>query len=459
MGEQLSLEDRILALEANDKILLAENKEQANLIKLLYLRICELEEENRQLRNFKNSSNSSIPPSKDIARITIKKPASGKKTGGQPGHKGAFLEMTDTPDEIIDIMPNYCNCCGSDLSNVESESYSSRQEIDIPPIKAIIKEYRSHSKHCHKCGKVQSSSFPERLKSPVQYGQTIQSIIVYNSAYQMLPFKRMTEFFQNMFNLKISQGTIDNIIKKVAKYAEPIYDYIKRQIEHAKHVGSDETSMRVNGKNKWIWTWQNPSYTYISVSDSRGFQTIKGEFPNGFPDSVLISDRWAAQLKTPAKAHQICTAHLLREFKYCKELDKIDWAQKFIDFLKKCFDVKANNSALETNSSKLQELKNELKSLLYEEISPTAKKSKTLQKSLQKQEQNILTFLTDENTPPDNNGSERAIRNVKIKQKVSGQLKSGVKAFCVLRSIFDTFAKQNKSIFDSTKLIVNFATE
>ena len=47
--------------------------------------------------------------------------------------------------------------------------------------------------------------------------------------------------------------------------------------------------------------------------------------------------------------------------------------------------------------------------------------------------------------PPDNNGSERAIRNVKVKQKISGQFKSftGAKTFAILRSVIDTAIKNN----------------
>ena len=40
-----------------------------------------------------------------------------------------------------------------------------------------------------------------------------------------------------------------------------------------------------------------------------------------------------------------------------------------------------------------------------------------------RERQNLFTFLFLPEVPPDNNGSERAIRNVKVKQKISGQFK------------------------------------
>ena len=73
----------------------------------------------------KNSGNSSTPPSKErmkdeIVRRTktLRKP-SGKKPGGQTGHKGHKLSCIDTPDEVVDDIPNYCTNCGESLADAE----------------------------------------------------------------------------------------------------------------------------------------------------------------------------------------------------------------------------------------------------------------------------------------------------------------------------------------------------
>jgi transposase len=471
MGELLSFEDRLLALETSMQSIIdtqatriSELELENNLFKENFLILKEenlilkeenhkLKEEIRKLKIRTNSGNSSLPPSKDIARISTKKTASGKKTGGQLGHKGAFLALIDNPEKIVNINPNYCNCCGNDLSSVESENFTRRQEIDIPPISPITTEFRNHRKKCSNCGSTQSGDFPNHIKNHVQYGANIQTQIAYNSVYQAMPFKRMTEFFKSIFNFKISQGSIANIIKKIARLAKPVYNHIKQNIQKARIVGSDETSIRVNSKKYWAWVWQNHEYTYISASNSRGYKTIENEFPNGFPNAVLVSDRLPAQLKTPAKAYQICTAHLARDLEACKEHDEIYWPHQMHLFLKKCLLIKKEKFVLDAGSTEFLSLQSELQNLLYEDISPSAKKSFTLQKSLQKNIANILTFLIDEYTPPDNNGSERAIRNLKVKQKVSGQFKSGETQFAILRSVIDTCIKQNIPIFQTTKLI------
>ena len=47
-----------------------------------------------------NSKNSSIPPSKDSQRKQSSSKSSGKKAGGQIGHKGVTLAPVDEPNEV-----------------------------------------------------------------------------------------------------------------------------------------------------------------------------------------------------------------------------------------------------------------------------------------------------------------------------------------------------------------------
>ena len=77
------------------------------------------------------------------------------------------------------------------------------------------------------------------------------------------------------------------------------------------------------------------------------------------------------------------------------------------------------------------------------EISP---KTAIFQASMSKYRNYILPCLYNLDIPPDNNGSERAIRNVKIKQKVAGQFKTGQNAFCTIRSVIDTLLKRNLEV-------------
>jgi len=441
-------------------ILLEENKRLREIIRKLESRISYLEEELRKAKLKKDSSNSDKPPSTDITQASRNQSLrvkTGKKPGGQEGHKGITLKMVEKPDEIVKLEPNYCRHCGCSLEGEEAELNSKRQVIDIPPIKPIVTEYQNYKKRCPKCGHYQQAGFPAGVNNHIQYGSNIEAAIVYFSVYQYLPYKRLKECLKHLINIEISQGSINNILKRMSMKAEPIYNKIKEKISFSKQVGSDETSAKVNGKKWWIWVWQSVPLTYLTASKSRGSQAIQEEFPTGLKESVLTTDRWAAQLKTIAKGHQLCTAHLLRDLKYLKELEKNQWASRMEQLLKAALDLKSKRSECVQNDIEAVRLEESLDILLQQDIpKETNHKTYVFQQSLIKQRASIFTFLYNKSTPADNNASERAIRNVKVKQKVSGQFKAGQHLFCVLRSIIDTCNKNAVDILFALKSIANF---
>ena len=421
--------------------------EQAKIIEDLKVQICKLTIK-------KNSNNSSIPPSTDLSRKNSSLRTPGiNKPGGQPGHEGKTLEMTETPDNIIKMIPNYCNKCGRELSEVNAQLESKRQVVEIPPVNPIYIEYQSYSVIC-KCGHKQMGDFPKGVTNHIQYGASVEAMVSYQSVYQYMPFKRLHEFCNHFFHLPISEGSIDNILKRFSAKAFPIYQAIKDEIENSTQIGGDETGAKVNGKKWWVWTWQNAFVTFISISSSRGKVVIDKLFPNGFINAVLNSDRWRSHLNTYAKGHQLCIAHILRELKYLIESEKTIWAENLKQLLLKSLKLKKECLEYARDNPDVVEVEKALDLLLLESLDKKkAPKTLNLQESFEKYRDYILTFLYHAEVPPDNNGSERAIRNVKVKQKVSGQFKTGQDAFCIIRSIIDTCIKKQVDVFDALNLI------
>jgi transposase len=425
----------------------------------LNLKVAELQEENQILKVKKNSSNSSIAPSSDISKPNQRlRQKSNRKKGGQLGHKGHTLELSLTPDEIICHRPSFCKNCGKNLKDIPERLLERRQVLDIPPIVPIFTEHQSFAKTCD-CGCLCKGDFPLNVNAPIQYGNNVESLIAYFYTIQYMPYKRMSECFSDIFDLKIAQGSIVNAITRFAKKAEPIYQKIKDQVQQAQVKGSDETGAVVNGKKGWFWAWQTTLFTFISFHKSRGFEAIKSVFSENFIHKAIVSDCWAAQLK--AKIHQICTAHLGRELNYFIESIKSKWAFDFKDLISDALTLKKEIENFEIPNKKRQFLQIRLNKLLDIEKHSKNDKLKAFQKRLQKHKEKIFPFLYSKNIPPDNNASERAIRNIKVKQKILGQFTSEQKAqdFAVIRSIIDTAIKNKVNVFDSLKLIAQFEAE
>jgi len=423
-----------------------------------------LEKENAELRkrlskyeNPKNSRNSSIPPSKDENRPkknqSLRK-STGKKPGGQLGRKGGTLEMTSNPDQIIELIPQYCNTCGLSLKEVVAIKEKTRQIVDIPPIKAVWTQYCIYSKKCS-CGKSSVSNFPLGVNTPVSYGKNIEALIGYFHARQYLPFLRMKEMINDVFNIGISEGGIHCLLNRFADKTTPFYNLIKQRIATAMVVGTDETGVKVEGKKHGFWTWQNPHLTYITHSNTRGKSAIEVNFPKGFINATLVHDGWRAQTTTKAKHHQTCLPHLLRHLNYLNQKYNNDqWSKSFQKLLYDAINISKDKGNKQQNIE-ITKIVQRLEKLLEKPPNKDQKELYTFYKRMCRERQHLFTFLFIKDVPSDNNGSERAIRNVKVKQKISGQFKSEKAAqnFAMIRSVIDTTIKNGKNVLEALVLI------
>lgn len=272
---------------------------------LSIVRIKELEAILLRMSTKKDSHNSSLPPSVDLTRKNQSlREKSPNPKGGQLGHKGHNLKLSDNPDKIASLYPNFCNNCGESLTDAKFALKARRQVIDIPSIEPITTEFQCFGTTC-KCGHHQLGTFPNGVEYPIQYGENIQTLAIYQNCFQYTPFGRLQDFFANC-NLPISKGTLENMIRRTAQKAKPTYEMLRQVIAISFFVGSDETGFKVNGTKHWFWVWQNSIVTYIVAACSRSKSVISDTFPEGLPQSILCSDRLAAQLSTVTKGSQIC---------------------------------------------------------------------------------------------------------------------------------------------------------
>jgi len=466
------MNQEVLELRKIVAILLAKVESLNNQVEDLTNQVNALTKENIYLRNRlskyehpKNSNNSSIPPSKDENRPKRKslREKSGRKPGGQKGRKGNTLTMVATPDIIQKHIPEYCNNCGEDLKHAMLIPSSKRQVFDIPKIKIKVTEHQVYKKQCL-CGHITEAEYPHEANAPASYGNNIESLIGYFHTRQYLPFKRMQEMFNDVFNVPISEGGLHYILDKLVNKAKPAYQLIKDKIQNTKKaVGSDETGMKVNGDKHWAWTWQNEEATFITITDNRAQKSITQTFKEGFKNAVLVHDCWASHFNTPAITHQICIAHLLRDVNYLNELYNHKWsmAAKLIFQLAIKLEKQMDKVDYYYPNTRRVQLEKRLDFLINYELPPDKKELLIFQNRLKKYRDYLLVFLYREEVPPDNNASERAIRNIKVKQKVSGQFRStnGAFRFAVLRSISDTVNKNKMDILNSFNFIANLHTD
>jgi len=423
--------------------------------------ISDLQTEIKLLKNGRKSDTSSTPSSQDYSRSNKNnlRETTGRKPGGQRGHKGKSLQMSLNPDEIIKYTPSFCDNCGEELDKSLLQIEKRRQEIVIPPITPKYIEHQSYSCVCGNCNNKSIGDIPNRLTANIQYGSNVQALVTYLSVYQYLPANRLKIFMKDVLNLPISEGTVFNILESMSKKAQPVYQEIKSRIESSTVVGGDETGAHVNKDKMWFWVFQNKSLTFILASLSRGYQTIIDTFSEGFPLSVYVSDSLPAQLKINTMAKQLCLAHLMRELKNFEKSFDSQWAGELKQLFKKAIDYEKTMNINDYSESnvKIKKIERQISILLAKEIEGRHKKEAAFVKRLIKNRNSILTFLYIKEVPPDNNGSERAIRNVKVKMKISNQFKSFEFAqhYAIIRSVIDTTIKNSRNVFEALTNLAN----
>jgi transposase len=144
------------------------------------------EELNRTIKELRgqlglNSRNISKPPSSDgLEKPTPKslRTSSGKKPGGQVGHRGSHLSISVEPDEVVRHAPvACCDCSHRDNCINHSIIGEIRQEIDaIVSFKVI--NHQCLLFDCPFDGKQKKGEFPDYIKATVQYGKNLQALVV-----------------------------------------------------------------------------------------------------------------------------------------------------------------------------------------------------------------------------------------------------------------------------------------
>lgn len=454
------------------RAVLFRNKELSLQVSASETKIAELETEitelKKQLSRYetptKDSRNSSISPSQEQlkAKITRRtrslRGSSECKPGGQKGHEGSTLLISEHPDVTITHTPDCCNQCGLPLSDIAGEECETRQSIDIPlPVCPITTNHVSIEKRCT-CGHCNRGTFPDHVKHGVSYGVNIYAVVAYLSTVQHVPFKRLVGTLKDLYGIEISQGTVSNILNRMRKQSSSDYEAIRETIGKSSVVGADETGEHLNGKLHWMWVFQNAIATYIFQHPSRGKAAIDTHFPQGLPQSIAVTDRHRSYFNMETKGHQICLAHLLRELIYLDELNKEqDWSSSLLELLRESIHLRKTNRSEKID---IGEIKKRFDTLMDQNLSLLEKPFQTFQKGLLKHKDHLFVFLENPDVPYDNNASERAVRPLKIKQKVSGMFKSdnGADAFCQLHSIVETAKKNNQDPFKALIAIAENVT-
>jgi transposase len=388
---------------------------------------------------------------------------SGRKPGGQDGHEGRTLMQVAKPDREVLHEPARCGGCGAGLVGRPVTGVERRQVFDLPPVAVRVTEYQLIERECS-CGHRTKGTGPAGADGPVQYGPRIAAIIIYLYAGQFLSRQRTAQALAELFGVPLSAGTVAGITARAAGRLSGFLERAREQIAASPVAGFDETGFRVAGKLHWVHCARTGKCTLLTVHPRRGVTAMEamGVLPSFA--GVAVHDAWAPYDTYTVPDHQLCCAHALRELQAvtdCAPAGQWCWAvqaAEAITGMQKLVVEAIGQGRDGVDPAALAEQTRAYRSAALIGASQTAarsgplmKKHNALARRLTDRQDDYLRFTQDWRVPADNNGSERDIRMIKLRQKVSGCLRTltGARQFCAIRSYLSTAAKHGLSFFDA----------
>jgi transposase len=374
------------------------------------------------------------------------------------------LTLVADPNERLRHEPGQCAGCGADLAAAPEVGMERRQVFDLPPMTVRVTEHQLIARRCW-CGTTTCGAPPAGVTAPVQYGPRITAIILYLYVGQFMSKKRTAQALAELFGTPVSQGTVATMTTRAADGLDGFLDQVKDRIVESETAGFDETGLRVAGKLHWVHCARTGRYTLITCHTKRGREGIDDMGVLGRFRGVAVHDAWAPYDTYIESEHQLCCAHALRELQGVADTAPPDaqwcWATQVSDALVAMQHLAAD--AIATGADRidpdaLAEQVRRYRSAAQIGLTETAARSdKPMQKHnalarrLLDRQDDYLRFTTGRRIPADNNGSERDIRMIKLRQKVSGCLRTltGAKQFCAIRSYLSTAAKHGRNFFDT----------
>jgi len=444
----------------------------------------------------KDSSNSSKPPSSDgfktpRAKVQNSREQTGKKPGGQKGHKGHTLELPENIEELI--------AKGEVAYEVEEHGdcsglYSTKYEIGIQ-IKAIITEHR------YPIG----SKIPPEHANNVFYGDSAKALALLLSAGDFVPFERLSELFSQLTNgvCAPTEGMLAALMPSFAKKLDAELESVKQDLLNSEVMHTDDTPLKTTQKLQYAVcgkggcgldsascskecgepemasteglgkTMQAYARTYSNERSTLYAAQARKDAGGLLRDGIIelffgiLSHDHDAKLYRHGGGHATCCEHLCRDLKELEALYSIKWAQGARSFFydmnaRKNRDLELNISecdpeALEAYMDKYDAMAAEGRAYLKSlgENGFGAKELNAMLNRLEKYKSCYTLFMRDYRAPFTNNLAERDLRMIKAKQKISGCFRSwgGITSFLAIRSFLSTAHKRGLNLLESIEKV------
>jgi transposase len=401
----------------------------------------------------KTPDNSSKPPSQG--------PKPDKPTSDDvppPPRKsrpGVGRTLHPNPDRVIDQRLTACPKCEAEFPDAAQSPQQVYERIVLPPVRPDVTQIRLFGGRCACCGERVTAQAPVGLELGSPFGHSIAATVVYLHYAHAVGMERLALLMNELFSLSISEGAICNIL---ARARQPLLDAtatIEKAVLASLVVCSDETSVRVKGKNWWEWVFIGTRAALHVIKPSRGKAVVTGMFGDIQP-LVWVSDMLGSQ-RGHGVRWQVCLAHLLRDTKYAIECGDTAFSAPFRWLLLRAIAIGRRRETLKDATLKqyFYDLDRRLDRIMA--AVPIGEPGRKLHKRMLANRAHLFVFMTNRDVPCTNNVSERHLRPSVIFRKVTNGFRCewGAETYAAFRSVVSTAKANRASVLDTVRFVIS----
>jgi transposase len=422
-------------------------------------RIVDLEQQVAKLLEEKgqNSRNSGKPPSSDAPstranRHAKTKDKSGRKRGGQPGHRGSqrALVPPEAVDAVVDHFPPECVNCWQALPMTPDPSPQRYQTTELPPVKPHTTEHRGHTVTCPCCKHRTAASF----EIPPAFGPRLLAVAVLLTGAYHLSRRAAVRLLSDLVGVRVSLGALSTIERRVSDAVKSAAEEVWRHVvEEATVKHTDGTTWFQAGAMYALWTVASIKATAFKVLADAKKTTLAALFGDE-QRGILVSDRATALTFWAMEHRQICWAHLLRKFVSFSERDGRGGVigRELLDYVGVIFDywdsVKVGKLSRAEFRESMAPVRKNVEAALRRAVAADVKSLSGSCENILEHAAALWTFVDLDDVEPTNNHAERELRAFVLwrRRSFGAQSERGSLFAERLMTVTHTARKQNKNV-------------
>ena len=371
-----------------------------------------------------------------------------KRPGRKSGHAGAFRAVPKPDRKVVHPLPKRCECGGHVKPNGETES-TIVQDIPTPRIENVL--HVAPVGTCTRCQRRVVAQLPGAVPggqsvAQVQLGPNAQALLLELRYEGRMSLGCMVKVLGTWFGLQITKGGITQLVDRLRDRTEGSYFEVVEHVRGSGVVGLDETGLRQDGVNGWVWLARTPQASLFRIELSRGSWVAEALLGEGFV-GVVCSDFYGVYTARQDWRHGYCWGHTLREAKKIAEVDPTPVTFGFRDELSEWY-VGALQAQRRGRRGEREAAKDQLADILVDEPRWQHPEVERLCDRLVEHFEGATAFVDDRKIPATNNETEQDIRPIAVMRKVTGGTRSanGSRSLAHWMTITQTLRKNGQSL-------------